>query len=122
MFELQLHPEEKQLLPYRGMPVCLIMKDGSRKIGQLTACRGGKIILNGNAEDDREAAVTRKTAARRAKRPRARKPAGTFAPRQGLENPEWDDFGGGFFDGQPPFASTPREKVPLNAVESVLVL
>ena len=57
MFEFCLEPVEAKLLPYCGHPVCLLMKDGTRKFGRMTACRKGNVILNGEAPFERTATV-----------------------------------------------------------------
>jgi hypothetical protein len=133
MFGLMLDPDEKQLLPYKGRQVCLLMKDGSRKIGKLTGCVSGRLILNGEAQDAAGATLSRKTTARRQDR-RRRKPQNTSAPQVPQQDAIWGDFSGGFPEGfsddfslaplgmDPMFASNPKEKVPLNTVESILIL
>ncbi|MBW5449429.1 hypothetical protein GE107_25715 [Cohnella sp. CFH 77786] len=124
MFELRLDPDEKQLHPYKGHQVCLLMKDGTRKIGQLTACISGKVILNGGADDPIEATISRKAAATRrgAGRRRARKPLDPPAPHQPQQEQEWDDFSFAPIGLERPLASLPRESVPLKKVDSILVL
>jgi hypothetical protein len=121
MFGLQLDPDEKQLLPYCGLPVCLLMKDGSRKVGQLTACRAGRLVLNGIGAETEIAGVSRKTDTRRKKHPRARKPK--QAPPRNLPPPmPTDDFTFAPWGFEPPFASMPRENVQLDTIDSILVL
>lgn len=122
MIEFRLKPEKAQLLPHIGSPVCLVMKDGSFKIGQLTACRGGKISLNGSPDRARVAAVTRKSGKRAGKsRANAAKPAVPI-PNEG--HPAWQG---------PPFAPlgleplhapapAPQENVPLHTVDSIFLL
>ena len=122
MFGLRLKPSEKELIPYYGQPVCLLMKDGSRKIGQLTACQGGKIILNGGDGDVNEAKISRKTAVRRTARKRTRKPLDPPAGEQPPEGGGWGDFSFAPLSFEPPFAPLPRENVPIKSVESVLLL
>jgi hypothetical protein len=122
MFGLQLEPVEKQLLPYKGLPVCLLMKDGSRKIGQLTACGSGRLILNGGTVDSSDATILRKTAARRAGRRRTRKQQDSPEPRQPQTEAEWDDLSFAPFGLEPMFTSMPKENVLLKTVDSVLVL
>ncbi|WP_419871783.1 hypothetical protein [Candidatus Pristimantibacillus sp. PTI5] len=34
---------------YCGYPVCVVMQDGSRHIGILSSCGGGKVLLNAEA-------------------------------------------------------------------------
>jgi len=117
MFDCHVEPMEKRLLPYCGMPVCLLMKDGSRIVGRMTACRKGALILNGDAANKSAATASRSTVSRRANRARirasTRKPAPQlpamppFAPLS-LEPLAWD--------------VTESNQVPLNAIESVLIL
>ncbi|ACS99788.1 hypothetical protein [Paenibacillus sp. JDR-2] len=45
----QIYPLEEDIVSrYCGMPVYIIMKDGSRHIGMLSRCAGGKLTLNGD--------------------------------------------------------------------------
>lgn len=126
MFEHCVEPVEKRLLPYCGMPVCLFMKDGSRIVGRLTACRKGAVILNGDSLRKQATAAARSTSGRRGKRTkiqsrkRGQQPTATgnampaplapfspFGPLS-LEPPSWD-------------AAKP-DQVPLRAIDSVLIL
>lgn len=126
MFGLMLEPEEKQLTPFFGMPVCLLMKDGSRKIGQLTSCRAGKLTLGGEVKDAGDATVSRKESQRRSKRPRTRKPKQSvsdkpvFTPEPGYN--EFDEFAVSSLGFEPMLSGRARENVPLHSVESILVL
>jgi hypothetical protein len=121
MFEMRVEPEEQQLLPFYGMPVCLVMKDGSQKVGRLTACRSGRVILNGSDNDDAGSAVSRKRESRRKNHPRARKPKESPAAAK-PEVPGGDDFDIAPFGPGPQYTMPPPETVPLQAVESVLIL
>lgn len=120
LFECRVEPVESQLLPYRGMPVCLLMKDGGRIVGRLTACRKGSVILNGDSDGQAKPAATasRSAAGRRAKRNRVRSrhpkplpvanvPSAPFGPLS-LEPLPWDMERSG--------------PVPLREIESVLIL
>lgn len=123
MFGLILEPEEKQLLPFCGMPVCLLMKDGSRKIGQLTSCGSGRLVLNGVSAGGGNATVSRKTAARRTSRKRARKPREDFDIPMPPAAEEWNGLSIAPPGPDPGFAPSPqRENVPLRSVESILIL
>lgn len=124
MFGQMLDPDAKQLSPFIGLPVCLIMKDGSRKIGQLTACKSGRIILNGDDGDAGDATVSRKTGTRRTGRRRARKSEDAQeAFRPGPEETSlWGELPAEPFGLDPGFSPMARESVPLKSVESVLVL
>jgi hypothetical protein len=121
MFELRVEPEEKQLLPFYGMPVLLLMKDGSSKVGRLTTCRAGRIILNGAESDEAEAAVPRSKKARR--RTRSRKPKELPAAVKPEVLDEADDFAfAPFGSGPTEVSAPPRESVPLQTVDSILIL
>jgi hypothetical protein len=122
MFGLILEPEEKKLLPFRGMPVCLLMKDGSRKIGLLTSCGSGRLVLNGEFGNNGEVTVSRKTAARRTNRKRGRKPQESAEPLQLHAEGDRDGLPFAQIGPEPMFSSMPRENVPLKSVDSIVVL
>lgn len=44
-----------------GMPVCVIMQDGTRHVGILSSCKSGKLTLNGDAagSNGSEAAISK---------------------------------------------------------------
>lgn len=45
----QIYPlQEDVVSQYYGMPVYIVMKDGTRHIGLLSRCAGGKLTLNGD--------------------------------------------------------------------------
>ncbi|GLX67486.1 hypothetical protein [Paenibacillus glycanilyticus] len=45
----QIYPLQEEVVShYRGMPVYIVMKDGSRHIGLLSKCAGGKLELDGD--------------------------------------------------------------------------
>ena len=47
-----IHPlKEENLDQFRGQLVCVIMKDGTRHIGVLGGCRGGRLVLNEDAPE-----------------------------------------------------------------------
>lgn len=133
MIEFRLKPERTELLPHIGAPVCLVMKDGSFKIGQLTGCRGGKISLNGPADRVRAAAITRKpgksgkrtgkTRANAAK-PAARTPATAPLPEDNHPHPAWQgpQFAPLSLEPLPAPPSAPQENVPLHTVDSIFLL
>lgn len=125
MFECRVEPVEKQLLPYCGMPVCLLMKDGRRIVGRMTSCRKGALILNGDGRSESAAAASsRSTAGRRAKRTRIqsrnRKPQTTanvpYVPVEPLA-----PFGS-LSLGPLAWETAKSNQVPLRAIESVLIL
>jgi hypothetical protein len=121
MFEVRLEPNEQQLMPFYGMPVCLLMKDGSQKVGTLTACRAGRVILNGRVGEHVDLTLPRKKRVRRVNRARARKPKESSAAElpqvQGGDDFDIDPFGLG-----PTYEASPPESVPARSVESVIVL
>ncbi|WP_276358345.1 hypothetical protein [Cohnella caldifontis] len=121
MFGLMLEPVEKAILPYCGRAVMVLMKDGSRKIGQLTSCSSGRLVLNGEEESGEEAFVSRKARIRRTSRRRTRKSRIDPAP-QPAES--WDGLSLAPLGPEPPspYPMFPRESVPLKAVESILLL
>ncbi|QJC51229.1 hypothetical protein HGI30_06490 [Paenibacillus albicereus] len=41
---------EDHIKQFCGMPVCMILKDGTRHVGTLTACRDGHVFLNGGED------------------------------------------------------------------------
>jgi hypothetical protein len=122
MFGLVLEPDEKQILPYCGMPVLVLMKDGSRKIGQLTSCSSGRLVLNGDAPGGEEAVVSRKAGVRRAAR---RRPRAQTDDRWGAAPPPpegWDGLSIPPLGPEPQIPFAVRESVPLKAVESIMIL
>lgn len=42
---------EEHLDRFRGQLVCVVMQDGTRHVGILSRCRGGRIVLNEEAGD-----------------------------------------------------------------------
>ncbi|MDQ8738166.1 hypothetical protein [Paenibacillus sp. LHD-38] len=40
---------EEVVSRYCGYPVCVVMNDGSRHVGILSSCGGGKVLLNADA-------------------------------------------------------------------------
>ncbi len=42
--------QEDVVSRYCGMPVCVILQDGSRYVGILSSCKDGKLCLNGDPE------------------------------------------------------------------------
>ncbi|WP_424769387.1 hypothetical protein [Paenibacillus sp. sgz302251] len=52
----QIYPlHEDVVQQFCGMPVCVVMNDGSRHIGILSSCRGGKLLLNADRDGGPEA-------------------------------------------------------------------
>jgi len=42
---------EENLNQFCGQPVCVVMKDGTRHVGILSRCRGGRLVLNDDAPE-----------------------------------------------------------------------
>ncbi|WP_339279688.1 hypothetical protein NYE40_07255 [Paenibacillus sp. FSL W8-1187] len=64
---------EDHIKQFCGMPVCMILKDGTRHVGMLTACRDGHIFLNGGEEHhDRRFLSAGISAAKTAKPPKVK--------------------------------------------------
>ena len=121
MFELILEPEEKILQPYCGAMVCLNMKNGTRKIGRMTACSAGRLILNGEEGEIPEAKVSRKKSARRANRSRSREMQAASGSSH-MTDEMWGELSIAPI-GMESYASvTARESIPLRTVESVMIL
>ena len=123
MFEFCVKPEERQLLPYRGMPVCLFMKDGSQIIGRMTAYRKGSVILNGEAGRARTAA-TGKPTGRPVSRLRARKSQQAAAPQPCPFCMPWPDapFAPLSLGPPPVLTASQRDAIPLQRIDAVLIL
>ncbi|WP_127491053.1 hypothetical protein [Paenibacillus glycanilyticus] len=68
----QIYPLEEDIVSrYCGMPVYIIMKDGSRHIGRLSKCKGGKLTLNGDpnvSDADEPEAVPDKSSSKKSKK------------------------------------------------------
>lgn len=55
----QIYPlREDVIRRYCGYPVCAIMRDGSRLVGILSACRNGEVILGEDPASESKAAAT----------------------------------------------------------------
>ncbi|THF82695.1 hypothetical protein [Cohnella fermenti] len=52
MFDDYMPADEEHLLQLRGLPVCVVMSDGTRHFGTLTGCSKDKVTLNGQLFDD----------------------------------------------------------------------
>jgi hypothetical protein len=132
----RLKPERTELLPHIGSPVCLVMKDGSLKFGQLTACRLSSLQLNGPTEQARSSAVSRnpcksgKSGKRTTKTQSSAAKSGPHSPESAPLadeiHPEWQE---------PPFhplaleplfppvsAPDKPENVPLDDIDSIFLL
>lgn len=97
---------EEHLDRFRGQLVCVVMKDGTRHVGVLSRCRGGRLVLNedaGGGEEGggRQAEASAKRRSRR--RSGSRKGGGRTA---GPEHPDAAyaaGFGSGGWAGPPDF-------------------
>lgn len=128
----------EELRQLRGLPVCVIMNDGSRHIGLLTGCSKTKIVLNGDPDDEASAPALagRAGAKGRAGRGGKKKPARKSAtrPQDSLSAGEPDgpfpDAGGwnplalGPLEpaGQMAPAFGPRVELPVGPIEAVFVI
>jgi len=126
MFDDYVPADEEHLLQLRGLPVCVVMNDGTRYFGTLTGCSKDKLTLNGDLDDEPPGALTERTRtksrrlSRSRKRVRATSKSGSkeknaFEPEG---SPPSDGLGWSF--GEPP----PRTKVtlPLEPIQAVLLL
>lgn len=121
MFECRVEPVEKRLLPYCGMPVCLLMKDGRRIVGRMTACRKGAVILNGDGRGKPAATASRSTAGRRAKRTRVQSRNRAPQPSANASFAPFAPFGPLSLDPLS-WGTAKSDQVPLRSIESVLIL
>jgi hypothetical protein len=99
-------PTEEHLDRFRGQLVCVVMRDGTRHVGILSRCRGGRLILNEDAGDhgdiaelQAEAGEKRRTRRRSGSRKRSGKAAGAAQP----DTADAAGFGSGGWAG-PPYA------------------
>ena len=126
MFEYGVEPIENKLLPYCGHSVCLLMKDGTRKLGRMTACRRGSVILNGDNENKRAATAAREANGRRVGGKlltRSRKPLSSSTLPSWSAETAWDGMPFAPLSLVPlAFASAQRDQVPLQEIDSVLIL
>ncbi|MNZ59228.1 hypothetical protein D3C78_772590 [compost metagenome] len=54
----QMFPlREDTIQPFCGMPVCVIMHDGSRHVGILSSCKDGKVMLNAHMNREPQATI-----------------------------------------------------------------
>ncbi|WP_027094692.1 hypothetical protein [Cohnella thermotolerans] len=129
MLEPNVPIDEEHLLPFKGLPVCVVMNDGTRHFGLLTGCSKGKVVLNGDLEDDPfnapPANSVRKPARRRARKGGAKRAprkanvrsdsAGQAAENVGAPLNEWGSL------GLAPVAG-PSIVLPMEPIEAVLLL
>ncbi|CDN42303.1 hypothetical protein [Paenibacillus sp. D9] len=106
-----LHEEHVQR--FCGMPVCAILKDGTRHMGILTACHGGRIYLNGGEEHHKRQqqgiGILGKPAKGKAKKSKASKPVQEQVMEQEAHTqaypygPGAGPYGPGFYGGRGPY-------------------
>jgi hypothetical protein len=115
---------EEHLDRFRGQLVCVVMKDGTRHVGVLSRCRGGRLVLNeeaGSGEDGAdqqvEASGKRRSRRRSGSRKRSGKPAEAYAA--GFGRGEW---AGPPFYGPPHGFFGPRLLLDLALIALVLLI
>ncbi|MBB6734872.1 hypothetical protein [Cohnella zeiphila] len=121
--------DKERLLQLRGLPVCIVMKDGERHYGVLTGCSRGKIVLNGSPDDEvgkrtgRTGKGVRKGGGTKEKK--GRKPHAGIAASSAKAVPPAaaaSSGGWGFLQLDGPTFSSERIVLPLKPVEAVLLL
>ncbi|WP_080834350.1 hypothetical protein [Cohnella massiliensis] len=114
--------DEKNLLKLRGHPVCVVMNDGARYYGLLTGCAKGKVVLNGDIDEEPEADRTQAKP-----KPAKKRSAGRTRRKAGIRT-ESDSAGGpppanpywGALELEP--VSRTKIVLPLDPIEAVLLL
>lgn len=51
--------QEDVIHQYCGFPVCVVMNDGTRHVGILSSCQGGRVLLNADAGGGAEAMLAK---------------------------------------------------------------
>lgn len=51
--------QEDVVHQYCGLPVCVVMNDGTRHVGILSSCQGGRMLLNADAGGGAEAMLAK---------------------------------------------------------------
>lgn len=51
--------QEDVVQRYCGLPVCVVMNDGTRHVGILSSCRGGRVLLNADPNSGTEAILNK---------------------------------------------------------------
>ena len=127
---------EENLDQFRGQLVCVVMQDGTRHVGILGRCRGGRLVLNedapeafGNVAGQREEAAGKRRSRRRAaSRKGGGKSAGEAAQASAFASGGWygpsraydGPFSGGY---RPPYGYFgPRILLDLALVALVLLI
>ena len=63
---------EEHLNQFRGQLVCVVMQDGTRHVGILSRCRGGRLVLNEDAGGEHGDVAGHEPEAEGSRRPRKR--------------------------------------------------
>lgn len=125
MYKIRVEPKQQKLRPYCGMTVCLLMKDGSYKIGYLSACHKGSVVLNGNPYADHAHIASVRKARHKVKKQQARprQPQLSLAPQYAASELALGGLQVGPIHLGPLTMQPPQPtKVPLQAIGSVLIL
>ncbi|MFF2481756.1 hypothetical protein [Paenibacillus sp. NPDC058071] len=80
----QIYPlQEDVISQFCGMPVCVILQDGSRHVGVLSRCGGGKLVLNDPAGEISEEEIIAE--ATKASKTKKGKPAKANPPKKDVQ-------------------------------------
>ncbi|MGU3473995.1 hypothetical protein ACLBWT_22955 [Paenibacillus sp. D51F] len=97
---------EEHVKRFCGMPVCAILKDGTRHMGILTACHGGRVYLNGGEElhkrQQQGIGILGKPAKGKAKKSKASKPEKEQVLEQEVHTQAYP-YGPGPYGGRGPY-------------------
>lgn len=126
---------EEQLRELQGLPVCIVMNDGTHHFGLITGCSKGKVVLNGDVDDSasipsapRAGRKTGKGRKGRRSGHRLVKAAGRRTKTGGgataAEEPSSEEVGGwGYFGLGPPVSPFgPKVELPIKPIDAVLLL
>lgn len=89
---------EEHLDRYRGQLVCVVMQDGTRHVGVLSRCRGGRLVLNDDEAYPEGDGLQAEAAGRRSGRRRTRRKR-TPRLQQGSAVSDADAFAAGYAGG-----------------------
>ncbi|GIP40868.1 hypothetical protein J31TS4_41480 [Paenibacillus sp. J31TS4] len=69
----RIHPvNEETCAPFRGLPVLVVLKDGTQHVGMLSGIQNGQLVLNDDGSSP-SVAAKRKARARNSKKPQRTK-------------------------------------------------
>lgn len=135
MLEPQIPVTEDQLRQLQGLPVCIVMNDGTRHFGTITRCAKGKVVLNGSEDDSTAddyvpARTRRKGGKNRNGRRNGNKIAKTARSRSKVEDdgaaeesPFQGTDGWGYLGLGPPIPLFgPKVVLPIKPIDAVLLL